>query len=72
MGDVVAVTCPSDLSYGKSGAGSVIPPDAELNFEIELLEIGEKKYEELWVSYIILHHIISFGSAILYNLFFCL
>ena len=39
VGDKWELTIPSDLAYGRQGAGNSIPPDAILIFEVELLEI---------------------------------
>ena len=41
VGGVRRLTVPAQLAYGEKGAGGVIPPNATLTFEIELLEISE-------------------------------
>eukprot|EP00462_Mataza_sp_D1_P003180 CAMPEP_0175103468 /NCGR_PEP_ID=MMETSP0086_2-20121207/9105_1 /TAXON_ID=136419 /ORGANISM="Unknown Unknown, Strain D1" /LENGTH=108 /DNA_ID=CAMNT_0016378585 /DNA_START=61 /DNA_END=387 /DNA_ORIENTATION=- len=39
VGEKAILHCSSDYAYGAAGAGGVIPPNADLNFEVELLEI---------------------------------
>jgi FKBP-type peptidyl-prolyl cis-trans isomerase FkpA len=38
-GGKARLTCPSAIAYGERGAGSVIPPNTTLQFEIELLSV---------------------------------
>jgi FKBP-type peptidyl-prolyl cis-trans isomerase FkpA len=40
VGGKARLTCPSSIAYGERGAGGVVPPDATLLFEVELLEIA--------------------------------
>ena len=39
VGGKARLTCPAAIAYGSRGAGGVIPPNATLQFEIELLSI---------------------------------
>ena len=39
VGDKATLTCPPATAYGDRGAGGVVPPNATLTFEVELLAI---------------------------------
>jgi FK506-binding protein 1 len=43
LGEKSVLHITSDMGYGQDGAGDVIPPGADLDFEVELLAIGDKK-----------------------------
>ena len=38
-GGKAKLTCPPDIAYGAHGAGSAVPPNATLTFEVELLKV---------------------------------
>ena len=50
LGEKAMLRITSDYGYGARGAGGVIPPNADLNFEVELLAINGKS--ELNISYL--------------------
>ncbi|HET9700020.1 MAG TPA: FKBP-type peptidyl-prolyl cis-trans isomerase [Burkholderiales bacterium] len=39
VGGKARLTCPPEIAYGSRGAGSAVPPNATLIFEVELLDI---------------------------------
>lgn len=41
LGEKAILHITSDYGYGSQGAGGVIPPDADLDFQVELLKIGD-------------------------------
>ena len=43
LGEKAMLKITSDYGYGAEGAPGAIPPNADLNFEVELLAVGEQK-----------------------------
>lgn len=41
VGGKAKLVCPAKTAYGERGVGNVIPPNATLHFEIQLLSIGK-------------------------------
>lgn len=42
VGGKSRLTCPPGIAYGARGAGAAVPPNATLQFEVELLEISKR------------------------------
>jgi FKBP-type peptidyl-prolyl cis-trans isomerase len=50
VGDKARLIIPADLGYGSRGAGEVIPPNSELTFDVELLDLKTESVGDVLVS----------------------
>ena len=57
LGEKAMLRITSDYGYGARGAGGVIPPNADLNFEVELLAINGNS-EFIYTSSIIYSYLL--------------
>jgi len=44
-GEKIYFVCPHSLAYGEAGAGSIIPPNSDLAFEVELISFVSNQKE---------------------------
>ncbi|WVQ70231.1 uncharacterized protein L199_008457 [Kwoniella botswanensis] len=46
LGQKAILTCPPDYAYGPRGMGGIIPPNATLRFEVEILDIQPHSHHD--------------------------